>query len=155
MAAIIDIRTGASLSDTAFAEPDAWPHRPARPALRVVQGGRSQAGRQRQRIFLVRRVVAVVLVAVVALLAVRVGAMVVSAFTSGAAASGATIDASAPYVVQPGDTLWAVAEGVAPSSDPRVVVDQIVQLNSGDGSLLSADAPLRVGQRLVLPAGLD
>jgi LysM repeat protein len=154
MAAIIDIRTGASLSDPTFADPDGWA--PAtRPELRVVHGGRSDTGRQLRRVFMVRRVVAAVVLAVLALVVLRVGAGVVSAFTTGSAATSATIDASTAYTVQPGDTLWAVAEGVAPSSDPRAVVDQIVQLNSGDGTLLSADAPLRVGQRLVLPSGLD
>ena len=155
MAAIIDIRTGASLSDPALVDADWAPRGPARPELRVVHGGRSQVGRQLRRTFLVRRLVAAVALVLVALFAARLGAAVLSAFTTGSGAAAATIDASSPYVVQPGDTLWAVAEGVAPSSDPRQVVEQIVELNRADGTLSSADAPLRVGQTLVLPSGLD
>lgn len=155
MAAIIDIRTGASLTDPALVDADWAPRGPARPQLRVVHGGRSRQGRQLRRTFLVRRVVAAVALAIVALFVLRVGAAVLTAFTAGSGAAGATIDASSPYVVQPGDTLWAVAEGVAPSSDPRQVVEQIVEMNRADGALSSADAPLRVGQTLLLPSGLD
>jgi Tfp pilus assembly protein FimV len=42
---------------------------------------------------------------------------------------------TAAYVVQPGDTLWAIAGRVAPSRDPREVVHQIVRDNHLDGSL--------------------
>jgi hypothetical protein len=48
-------------------------------------------------------------------------------------------------VVMPGDTLWAVAQRLAPGEDPRPVVDQIRELND----LRSAE--LQVGQQLLLP----
>ena len=50
----------------------------------------------------------------------------------------------AVHVVQPGETLWDIAEAVAPDADPRVVVALLVEHNG--------DAPLQVGQRLVLPS---
>lgn len=63
-------------------------------------------------------------------------------------------DAEAPppptveHVVRPGDTLWALAAGVAGSgADLRPVVDEIEELNSLDG------ATIHPGQVLVLPAG--
>ncbi|KAA9087258.1 LysM peptidoglycan-binding domain-containing protein [Microbacterium radiodurans] len=67
----------------------------------------------------------------------------------GALASG---DAGAPVgtfetvTVMSGDSLWAIAEQVAPQADPRDVVDAIIRLNAlGSGQL---DA----GQTLAIPA---
>jgi len=48
-------------------------------------------------------------------------------------------------VVQPGETLWAVAKRVAPGHDPRGVVHRIQELNDLEGGLV------RAGQLLVLP----
>ena len=51
------------------------------------------------------------------------------------------------YFVREGDTLWAIAERVAPGADPRPVVDALAAVNGVDaGSLLP-------GQLLVIPAG--
>jgi hypothetical protein len=35
------------------------------------------------------------------------------------------------YVVQPGDTLWTIAERLAPEQDPRPIVDELRQLTGG------------------------
>ncbi|WP_315095760.1 LysM peptidoglycan-binding domain-containing protein [uncultured Cellulomonas sp.] len=52
------------------------------------------------------------------------------------------------HVVQPGETLWAIAEGVAsPSQDVRDVVFDLVRLNE------LPDAGLMAGQVIVVPAG--
>lgn len=48
--------------------------------------------------------------------------------------------------VQPGETLWAVAERIAPRNDPRDVVAQLRSLNHLSGSTL------QVGQQLLLPS---
>ena len=45
-------------------------------------------------------------------------------------------------LIEPGDTVWSVAESVAGDRDVRPVVDAIVEANGG--------ADLRVGDRLVL-----
>ena len=50
--------------------------------------------------------------------------------------------ATVTYVVEPGDTVWSIAEALAPGADPRPLVDAIVDANGG--------ARLDVGQRLVL-----
>jgi Tfp pilus assembly protein FimV len=47
--------------------------------------------------------------------------------------------------VQPGDTLWSVAQRIAPDNDPRQVVAQIKRINHLHGSALQA------GQLLLLP----
>lgn len=77
---------------------------------------------------------------------VALGIAIVSG--GGALASG---DASAPagtfeqVTVVPGDTLWSIAESVAPESDPRDVVDAIVRLNALDSGQLEA------GQSISIP----
>ena len=60
-----------------------------------------------------------------------------------AASRTAALVAGPTYVVQPGDTLWAIAARLEPGSDPRPLVDHLVQLNGG--------AQVEAGQRLVLP----
>ena len=49
-------------------------------------------------------------------------------------------------VVRPGQTLWSVAESADPDQDTRVVVQQIVDLNSLSGPTVPA------GQRCGFPA---
>ncbi len=59
--------------------------------------------------------------------------VVATAGRAAAALGGVPLAASGPapsvttYVVEPGDTLWTVAEQVAPDSDPRPVVDALVR----------------------------
>ena len=49
------------------------------------------------------------------------------------------------YVVRSGDSLWSIAERLAPGADPRPLVDAIVERNGVDpGSILP-------GQSLVIP----
>ena len=61
--------------------------------------------------------------------------------------SEAPASLSVRYVVQPGDTLWALARTrVGPAGDPRPVVDLIRERNG------LATSELSVGDRLWLPA---
>lgn len=72
------------------------------------------------------------------------------AYSSGgetSAASTRSRSSPATAVVRPGDTLWQIARQADPQADPRVTVDRIIELNG------LAGAPLRPGQRLLLPAG--
>ena len=46
------------------------------------------------------------------------------------------------HVVQPGETLWSIAEAVDPDGDVRATVDRLAELNGG--------AAIQVGQRLVI-----
>jgi hypothetical protein len=50
--------------------------------------------------------------------------------------------ATVTYVVEAGDTVWSIAEDLAPGADPRPLVDAIAEANGG--------VDLVVGQRLVL-----
>ncbi|MDP3952759.1 LysM peptidoglycan-binding domain-containing protein [Microbacterium sp.] len=71
-----------------------------------------------------------------------------AALSGGSAlASGETV-ATADFdtvTVMPGDTLWAIAEDVAPTEDPRTVINEIEKLNA-----LSSGS-LQVGQQLAIP----
>jgi LysM repeat protein len=49
-------------------------------------------------------------------------------------------------VVQAGETLWQLAQRVAPAADPRVTVERIMRLND----VHRADQ-VRPGQQIVLP----
>jgi nucleoid-associated protein YgaU len=51
------------------------------------------------------------------------------------------------YVVRGGDTLWAIAERLAPGDDPRPLVDAISDANGVEPGALVP------GQTLVIPAG--
>ncbi len=61
-----------------------------------------------------------------------------------ASADLAVDDGEVVYIVQPGDTLWALAESMAPNSDPRPLVDRMADRNGGTS--------LQAGQRLIVPA---
>lgn len=59
---------------------------------------------------------------------------------------GAPVGAFETVTVSYGDTLWSIAQEVAPNSDPRDVVGAITRLNALDGGVLD------VGQSLAIPA---
>ncbi|MDJ1115040.1 LysM peptidoglycan-binding domain-containing protein [Microbacterium dauci] len=69
--------------------------------------------------------------------------------SGGALASGelgAPADSFETVTVLPGDSLWSIAEAVAPAHDPRDVVDGIMTLNALSSPVLDA------GQSLAIPA---
>lgn len=76
-----------------------------------------------------------------------IGAAVTGIGAIGAAAGTQGSTATFQYVtVDPGESLWQVAETVAPTADPREVVADIVNLNNlGSGEVQS-------GQRLAIPS---
>jgi len=63
--------------------------------------------------------------------------------TPGPARAGDAVASHSLYVVQPGDTLWTIAERLVPSGDPRPVVAQLASEIGGDTVV--------PGERLVLP----
>lgn len=70
---------------------------------------------------------------------------------SGGAALASRDQSAAPgtfetVTVLAGESLWSIAQEVAPTADPRDVVDDIIRLNALSGSSVSA------GQRLSIPA---
>jgi hypothetical protein len=108
---------------------------PRATAVRPGSACRESARREPAATYRRRRLVAVVVV--VAVLAL----VVVVAGRAGAALGGTPLAASerppsAPteYVVQPGDSLWAIAAALAPGEDPRPVVDRLLRIH-GRGPL--------------------
>lgn len=148
MAAVIDLYTGQALADGSGLPPRSGA--PGGPRLRVIEGGRSAASQRLRRVYFVRR--AVVLVAL-ALVIWALAQMVGTGFGSlGEASTTPVAVASATHLVQPGDTLWAIAEGIDPQADPRDVVDRIAELNRG-GPALADTGHLISGESLRLPVG--
>jgi len=65
--------------------------------------------------------------------------MLAMAGKAGAALGGASTPGTPPRgpsvvteVVQPGDTLWSIAQRLAPGADPRPIVDQLQRARHGD-----------------------
>lgn len=65
--------------------------------------------------------------------------------TSATAGGAGPTRAPRTAIVQPGETLWSIAQRVAPGADPRLTIARLTDLN-GLGS-----APIVAGQRLLLP----
>lgn len=85
------------------------------------------------------------LVALVLVTGVLLG---VNALLGGMPADAADLSAQpgeVVVIVQPGDTLWTLAQQAAPQLDPRVAILEIRALND------LADSSLMTGQRLVIP----
>lgn len=86
-----------------------------------------------------------------AIAAVPAAVALTAAVLSGGAAlagrePGAVSGSFETVTVMPGDTLWSIAEEIAPLSDPRDVVDEIARLNAVRG------AGIQAGQTLAIPA---
>jgi len=92
---------------------------------------------------------------VLAMLAALPAVIALSVAVLGGGAALASRDAGAPagsfstVTVAPGESLWTIAEEVAPERDPRDVVDELVRLNGLETVLVQA------GQRLAIPASYD
>ena len=72
---------------------------------------------------------------------VLVAALAVMLALSGVAQGG---EAAATIVVQPGDTLWAIAAERYPADDTRARVDQIERLNGLQSPVIEAGETLRL-----------
>lgn len=96
-------------------------------------------------------VVAVMLVLALAALRLGQGLPPTTSWTELGEASAAAGDSVAGpgdevVDVQSGETMWAIAQRLAPGRDPRPVVDALARVNGG--------TQLQAGQRLVVPARL-
>jgi LysM repeat protein len=121
---------GSALVRMAVARPVPPMTGPARPAVRLTPRGR---------------------IAVTAASALLIGALSVLLATAAQAAHSGGSATPGRYVarvaVQPGQSLWSLAEAYDPGSDPRLIVQQIQQLNS-----LAGDE-LQPGEMLWVPRG--
>lgn len=101
--------------------------RPARPRPRLTHRGRVLAG-------------------LVALLATLTTALAITERVQSLHEPASPVPATAPaeVVVAPGETLWSIAERVAPDRDPRGVVDQIRRINGLSSGDVQAGQTLRL-----------
>lgn len=81
---------------------------------------------------------------------------VLAAFSMGRATGSADAASSSPppasVVVRPGDTLWSIAQQVAPDADPRQVIPRLKAANGLTSSRLDVGQRLRVpGARSMVP----
>ena len=125
LAAAADEAWLATVAKARFA-PAPAPLRPAaRPAIRLTRRGR-------------------VVLAVLAAL-VLAGLFVAGATAAQASAPAAAHAAGTRVFVQPGDTLWSIAQRTHPHADPQTVVQDILSANH------LSSASVTVGQRLWVP----
>lgn len=130
-----------------------------RPQLRLVEGGERQASAEQARLGpATATIVMIGLVVLMLIVVLRVAQGTppaaswegLSEAAYGSSVGGAEIQPAAAadlvYVVESGDTLWAIALELQPEADPRPVVDALADRNGGPA--------LQVGQRLVVPANL-
>ncbi|QIG41526.1 LysM peptidoglycan-binding domain-containing protein [Nocardioides anomalus] len=104
----------------------------------------ARAVRPRSSVRLTRRGRLVVLVAAL-VVAFAIGVFVTAAGSVATQEPG-TPEPTRIVQVGSGDTLWAIASGLADDGDVRGMMQRIEQLNALDGPTLQA------GQRLVVPA---
>ena len=94
------------------------------------------------------RVVVAMLLAAFSLLLAALAWMAIAARAQAADSGpppGAVYQNLTSVVVHPGQTLWSIASQAEPSADPRVVMQQIIDLNALQGSSVEP------GQRLWVP----
>jgi hypothetical protein len=65
----------------------------------------------------------------------------------GGSPPGAAYQNLTSVVVHPGQTLWSIASQAEPTADPRIVMQQIIDLNALRGTSIEP------GQRLWVPHG--
>src|SRR5690348_12751256 len=117
------------------ARPETARARPVRTRVRLTRGGR------------------IVVAALITACVVLVAALAWLAGTVRAEAAGSGSPASAVYhsmrsvVVHPGESLWTIAAQADPASDPRAVMQEIIDINALHGT------SVQPGQRLWLPHG--
>lgn len=121
------------------------------PAMHIPSAGRRAMGGDavvtRTRLRMTRRgrrvlVLIAALPAVIALVSAMIGGGAALAGREDGVPTGGFFTVT----VDPGDSLWTIAQDVAPADDPRDVVAAISRLNALDGAVLKA------GQRLAIPA---
>ena len=117
------------------------PARPARPAgVRSVPAAPVRLTRRGRRLL---RTAVVALALLVTLLVASVIAL--PALQAG---TDAAVPATTTVVVQPGQTMWALARDAVPGVDPRATIERIASLNSLSGADASIVYP---GQELIVP----
>ena len=121
-------------------------HERLRPAPRLARPGPTPRPRAARPvppgIYARRRVAAVIVVAAVVFGAVVAARALLGALGGGPLTAPEPISARV-VVVQPGDTLWAIARRLDPGGDVRITVQRLAAAHGGSA--------LRAGERIRLP----
>jgi LysM repeat protein len=91
---------------------------------------------------LTRRGMAVLVLATVLLASLL---LLVARLSAGSPSVTPAVPAGSAVTVQPGDTLWSIAQRAEPKSDPRLVVDRLRKVNHLNSVVLSPGQTLKVG----------
>jgi hypothetical protein len=110
------------------------------------QGVAAPEAPRRTRLRLTRRGRAVLTTLAALPVAIVASVSVLGAGVAAADGGGAPVAPLEVVTVGHGDTLWELAESIAPEDDPREVIADIVRLNGLDGAVVQP------GQQLALPA---
>lgn len=112
----------------------------------MTTGDSHGVSRPRPPVRLTRRGRAILVLAIVSalLLAFWLGTWRASVAATGSTARAAAYDT---VVLEPGETLWDIAERRAPDADPRVLVYRMMEFNGLPGAAVQA------GQRIRVPHG--
>jgi len=118
-----------------------------RPQVARTQIAGTAVSAHRTRLVLTRRGRRLVTLLIAIPLALAAFFAVVSTGQAAATDGAAATDSSLVWItIESGETLWSLAQQIAPTKDPRDVIADIVSLNQ-----LNSD--LQPGQRIALPAG--
>ena len=85
-------------------------------------------------------------VAVAGLVALAFVVLTLFGARSAAVPAGTPLEPTRTVTVQPGETMWNIAARVAPATDPRETIEQIVRLNGLDSA-----GDLQIGQSIAVP----
>ena len=107
-----------------------------------VQAPSRPAGRSMAAVYRRRRIVAALLALGLAIGVVALGRAVLGSVSLLPPPAPAPATRAEVVVVQPGDTLWSIAEGLEPEEDVRPVVDRLVAANGPE--------PLQVGEEVAV-----
>ena len=111
-------------------------------AIADMQHTAAPAARTRLRLTRRGRVVFTTLAAVPVLLCVGIAMLNGGQASAGDRAANVHFDT---VTIQPGETLWQIAEDTAPNTDPRDFIQDVVSLNALNGSAVQA------GQEISIP----
>lgn len=114
-------------------------------AIADIQRTAAPAARVRLRLTRRGRIVFTTLAALPLLIVVAFFVLNGGQASAGDAAAGGARTHFDTVTIQPGETLWQLAEDTAPNADPRDFVQDVISLNALDGSGLQA------GDQIAIP----
>ncbi|MBF4607262.1 LysM peptidoglycan-binding domain-containing protein [Curtobacterium sp. VKM Ac-1393] len=113
-------------------------------AIADIQRTAAPAVRVRLRLTRRGRIVFTTLAALPLLIVVAFAVLNGGQASAGDAAAGGARTHFDTVTIQPGETLWQLAETTAPNADPRDFVQDVISLNALDGSGLQAGEQISI-----------